>query len=219
VSANRFRYVLLTVAIVAVSGAYYFGVGDYLTIENMLEYKSRLGWLAPLAFVLAFIIGELLQVPSVLWILFAGLIWPWFVAFPLALVAAMFAATTAFLIARYFLGDQFHEKLPATFQNLNDKLAQQPIRAITILRLTTFLHPAMHWVLAASSVNLLQFLVGTLLGILPATLAIVLVGELFLNWWDRYSLAIVGVVLAMIVLSVWIARRRRSELVKQPAGE
>ena len=95
--------------------AWHFGWFEYLTIENLRSFESRLGLWAPFAFVVAFVIGELIQVPSIFWILCAGLIWPWWIALPLSFLAAILAATVAFLVARYILGDRFHEKLPERF--------------------------------------------------------------------------------------------------------
>lgn len=187
--------------------AFYYDLPSYLTLENMESIKERLGLWAPVVFMLAFVIGELLQVPSVLWIVFAGLIWPAWMALPIALVSAMLAATCAFIVARYFLGAKFHEKLPKNIQNLNEKISESPLKAVIGIRLTTFLHPLVHWALAASSVKLPAFLFGTFLGILPATVALVFLGEQFLHWWDQYSGFILG--LAVVLVAIYLIRARR----------
>ncbi len=196
----------------AVAAAYYFELHSYLTLGNLQAVESKLGWWAPIVFLLAFVIGELLQIPSVLWIFFAGLIWPWWFALPVSLLAALLAATTAFLVARYFLGHGFHKKLPDSLQALNEKLQSRPVSAVIFVRLTTFLHPIMHWVLAASSVQLSAFLAGTLVGILPLTIAIVLLGEAFMYWWDEYSTTILVTAGAVTAAYVIYARRRRKNL-------
>lgn len=204
------RYSLFGVAVCLVLAAYYFELPGYITIEKLQSYKQVLGWWAPVVFVVAFVIGELLQVPSVLWIFFAGVIWPWWFALPLALVAALFAATGAFIVARYFLGNHIHEKLPDGLQKLDHKLKARPISAVIVLRLTTFLHPAMHWVLAASSIRLPQFLLGTLAGIVPLTMVIVLLGDAFMSWWDQYSIAMMATVFVCFVLYILNQRRKRA---------
>ena len=203
------KILLFSSAAIAVIGVYYFDLVEYLTQDNIQAFKHSLGLWAPIVFVLAFIVGELLQVPSVLWIFFAGIIWPWWFAFPLSLLAAMSAAAGAFLVARYFLGNQFHEKLPKGFQILNKELEHRPISAVVVLRLTTFLHPATHWVLAASSIKMLPFFIGTIIGIAPLTLSIVLLGEVILSWWDQFSWSIVAVVIGAIATFVIVRRRNR----------
>jgi uncharacterized membrane protein YdjX (TVP38/TMEM64 family) len=197
---------LFLIAVSAVIGVYYFDLVRYLTLANIQSYKLTLGLWAPVIFVGAFMIGELLQIPSVLWIFFAAIIWPWWFAFPLALLAALLAAAVAFLVARFFLGHGFHKKLPASFQKLNRELERKPIPAVILLRLTTFLHPAIHWVLAASSIRILPFFIGTLIGITPLTLAIVLLGEVFLSWWDQFGWVIAAVVIGAIVILVMVRR-------------
>lgn len=207
---NKLRWSLLAFALLVVAAAWYFDLLGFLTVENFKQYRQELGLWAPLVFVLAFVIGELLQIPSVLWIFFAGVIWPWWIALPTSLVAALLAATGAFLVARYFLGDRVIAKLPPALQDLNDRLSHQPTTAVVLLRLTTFLHPAIHWVLAASSVRLPAFLLGTFIGILPMTLALVLLGDVFMSWWDDYSLVIMTATVSALLLYIVLQRRKQA---------
>ncbi len=204
------KVLLFAVAAALVALAWYLDLLAYLTLENIERYQQQLGWWFPLIFVMSFVIGELLQVPSVLWIFFAGMIWPWWFGLPMALAGALAAATVSFLVARYFLGKGFTERLPPTVVDMNEKLKQAPITAVIIVRLTTFLHPAMHWVLAASSVKPPAFLIGTLIGITPVTIAIVMLGEVFLNWWDDYSQYIVGTVIAITIAYIVLLRMQRT---------
>lgn len=201
---------LLIVLVGLIAFAWYNDLLGALTIENVRTYQEQLGWWFPVLFVLAFVIGELLQIPSVLWIFFAGLLWPWWIALPISLVAAVAAATVSLLVARYFVGNRFGDRLPKTVADLDKKLKRRPVIAIIVVRLTTFLHPAMHWVLAVSSVKLPAFLLGTFIGIIPMTLALVLLGEAFMAFWNDYSHYIVGVVLSIVAIyAVWSARRKR----------
>ena len=205
----RMRFILLFLAVATIIAVWYYDVSSYLTLDNFEYYRQDFGWWAPVAFILAFVIGELLQVPSVLWIFLAGMIWPWWIALPLSLAGAVLAATGAFLMARYFLGDRMPEKLPPAFLGLNERLRQRPISAIVFVRLTTFLHPVMHWVLAASSARLPAFIIGTSIGVIPMTLALILLGEVFMSWWDNYSLLIMGAAAAAIVVYAIVQRRKR----------
>ena len=200
---------LLILAVATIIAVWYYDVSSYLTLDNFEYYRRDFGWWALVAFILAFVIGELLQVPSVLWIFLAGMIWPWWIALPLSLAGAVLAATGAFLMARYFLGDRMPEKLPPAFLGLNERLRQRPISAIVFVRLTTFLHPVMHWVLAASSARLPAFIIGTSIGVIPMTLALILLGEVFMSWWDNYSLLIMGAAAAAIVVYAIVQRRKR----------
>jgi uncharacterized membrane protein YdjX (TVP38/TMEM64 family) len=209
ISSKVLKITLVAAVVATVGFAYHNDLLSYITLENIQAYEKKLGWWAPFAFMLAFVLGELVQIPSVLWILFAGLIWPIWLALPIVLVSALLAATAIFLLARYFLGENFHEKLPRNFKALNRKIEKAPLRAIIMVRLTTFLHPIMHWALAASSVRLPAFLLGTLIGILPLTLAVILIGDLFLQWWEQYSDYILWVSIAAVAIyTVNITRKK-----------
>lgn len=202
------RFGLLALGICLVGGAWYFNLAQYITLDNARELKADLGLWGPCVFVAAFIVGELLQVPSILWIFIAGLIWPWWFALPLSLIAACIAAITAFLVARYFLGHGFHKKLPADLKRLNERLNSAPIRTVILIRLTTFLSPLLHWVLAASSIRIGPFIIGTAIGLIPGTLAIVLFGEVFVHWWERYAPILVGVIIIGVGAYVYVSKRR-----------
>lgn len=202
------RILIALTLCLAVGVAWYFDFLDYLTLEQLQTYKDQLGYWAPIAFVVAFSVGELLQVPSVFWVLCAGLVWPWWFALPLSLAAALLAATIAFLVARHILGDRFLEKLPKGFEALNRGLEKSPLKSIVMIRLTTFLHPVVHWVLAASKISLPTFLVGTIIGILPGVVAIVLLGQTFVSWWDEYATWIVALSVAALVAYLWVQKTR-----------
>ncbi|MFT5562701.1 MAG: putative membrane protein YdjX (TVP38/TMEM64 family) [Candidatus Azotimanducaceae bacterium] len=205
---NFTRILMAIILVVALAAVWYFDFFEYLTVERLRAFKDTLGPWAPIAFVLAFVVGELLQVPSVFWVLCAGLIWPWWFALPLSLFAALLAATVAFLVARHVLGDRFHEKLPQGFEALNRGLENSPLKAVVMIRLTTFLHPVVHWVLAASPISLPLFLIGTLLGILPGVVALIFLGQSFVNWWDEYAYWIVGVGIALTAAYVFHRRKQ-----------
>jgi uncharacterized membrane protein YdjX (TVP38/TMEM64 family) len=210
ITSSNMKYVLFTAAIAMVVATYYFDLLDYLTLENAQTMKNYLGWWTLVVFVLAFIIGELLQVPSVTWIFLAGIVWPWWIAVPISLIGAMLAAIAAFMVARYFLGQGFHKKLPEGFAVLDRKLQDRPVSAVIVIRLTTFLHPIMHWVFAASSVRPGAFLAGTMIGILPLTIAIVLLGEVFISWWAQYSqVMLIAAGIATLAYVIHVLRKKQ----------
>ena len=210
VRSKRLRIALFAIGFSAVVAVFYFDLLNYLTIENVQFYKVKLGLWAPVVFMLAFVIGELLQIPSVLWMFFAGLIWPVWLALPIALGSAMLAAIGAFLVARYFLGEKFHDKLPGKLRKLNENISKNPLKAVILIRLSTFLHPLVHWALAASPVKLPAFIIGTFIGILPASIAIVLLGQQFIDWWDQYSNFIIAGIIVAVGVFLFIKRKQAS---------
>ena len=202
------RFSLLALGICLVGGVWYFNLAQHVTLDNAKELEANLGLWGPCVFVAVFVVGELLQIPSVLWIFIASLIWPWWFALPLSLFAACIAAIVAFLVARYFLGHGFHKKLPSDLKRLNERLISAPIRTVILIRLVTFLSPILHWVLAASSVRIGPFTMGTAIGLIPGTIAIVLFGEVFVLWWEQYAPFLVGAIVVGISVYVYISKRQ-----------
>jgi uncharacterized membrane protein YdjX (TVP38/TMEM64 family) len=206
---NLARVFLLAAAASGLAAAWYFDLQQHLSLEAVQQYKDDLGWWAPVVFMMAFVIGELIQIPSVIWIVLAGLIWPWWIALPLSLVSALMAASTAFLAARFILGPRIHDKLPNAFHNINEWISKRPIRAIILVRLTTFLHPVVHLVLAASTVSIPAFLLGTAIGLVPLTTALVFLGESVTLWWEDNTYLLIAVVIAVIGLIILVRRFAR----------
>ena len=216
VTGGMTRLVLAGLLVALIGCAVYFEWYQAISQEALQELVVRLGPLAPVAFVGLFVLGELAQIPSVLFVLAAGLVWPFWTALPIAFAGAMAAATVAFLVARHVLGKQIHHRLPPILQRYTDAITNNPIRAVAMIRLTTFLHPAMHWVLAGSRVSLRDLLIGTLVGIAPAVVLLVALGEVFLDWWDRYSPWLLAALVALGI--AYVAHRRRAVPVVEPAS-
>ncbi len=207
VSGGITRLALAGLLVALIGCAVYFEWYQAISQEALQELVERLGPLAPVAFVGVFVLGELAQIPSVLFVLAAGLVWPFWTALPIAFAGAMAAATVAFLVARHVLGKQIPDRLPPRWQRYSDAIATNGMRAVAMIRLTTFLHPAMHWVLAGSRVSLRDFLIGTLVGIAPAVVLLVALGEVFLDWWDRYSQWLLAALVALGIAYVAYHRR------------
>ena len=211
------RLVLAGLLVALVGCGVYFEWYQAISQEALQELVVRLGPLAPVAFVGLFVLGELAQIPSVLFVLAAGLVWPFWTALPIAFAGAMAAATVAFLVARHVLGKQIADRLPSGWRRYSDAIATNGMRAVAMIRLTTFLHPAMHWVLAGSRVSLRDFLLGTLVGITPAVVLLVALGEVFLDWWERYSQWLLA---AMVVFAIaYVAYRRHAAPPAEPASD
>ena len=106
------------------------------------------------------------------------------------------------------LGHGFHKKLPSDLKRLNERLISAPIRTVILIRLVTFLSPILHWVLAASSIRIGPFTMGTAIGLIPGTIAIVLFGEVFVLWWEQYAPFLVGAIVVGISVYVYISKRQ-----------
>jgi uncharacterized membrane protein YdjX (TVP38/TMEM64 family) len=133
----------------------------------------------PLLFWIAFALGELIAIPSVLFVIAAGLTWPTEQALVFAWLGCVFAATAVFVVARYAARGFAQGRLPAALRDLDRRVEKRGLWTVVVVRLLTYLHPAVHAALAVSSVRARDYVIGTALGVVPLTTALVVFGEQF----------------------------------------
>lgn len=208
--------VALVAAIVLVWRA---GLVDYLTRERMRGWASWAGWWGPFAFVGLFAIGEVLHVPSVIFVVVASMVWSLPIALVTAYTGAMAASAVVFVVARYLvsgaLQDAIRKRMPAEVKRYDDALETRGVRTVALIRLLTFMSPVMHWVLATSRVRFGDMMAGTAIGVLPGIVALVIVGEAAVSHWDAAQPWVLGAVVVLVAVRVVTQRRkkRRAETV------
>ncbi len=217
--SDRRRLLKIVAAVVLVgtiAAVWQSGLLDGLDRARLSGWAERAGWWGPLAFVALFALGELLHVPSVIFVVVAGIVWPWTVALPTAFVGAMVASAVVFVVARYLVSgtvqDLIQQRMPPAMKRYEQALVDRGIRTVAIIRLLTFMAPLMHWLLATSRVRFGDMMVGTALGLLPGVTVLVLAGDAAIDHWETarpYVLS--GAVLFVLVRVVSRARNRRAE--------
>ncbi|MCF8040683.1 MAG: VTT domain-containing protein [Desulfarculaceae bacterium] len=167
--------------------------------------------LAPLAALGGFLVGGLVMLPVVLLIGATGMIFgPWLGA-AYALAGALISA-----LALYGLGFAAGHKTLAKFSGgkigkVSQKMADHGVTTIIILRvLPVAPFTLINLAAGASRVRILSFAVGTLLGMIPVTLAItVFADRLRRIWQDPHweDLAVAAGVLIALGLFTWLLKR------------
>jgi uncharacterized membrane protein YdjX (TVP38/TMEM64 family) len=190
----------------ALGAAWYLDLYEYASLENLEAWILSLGAWGPVGFVGLFMLGELLWVPSVLFVFVAGLIWPFAIAWPTAYIGANAASTLVFLVARYTVGDAARRFIPDQFLGYEERLMTKPLRTVVVIRLTTFLHPVMHWVFGVSRVSFRDLTLGTMIGLLPGVTLIVVVGDAALKLWPKVQGWVIPLI--VVLVAVQVARRR-----------
>lgn len=214
-SSGRWGRVLLVGAVLtAALVAWRLGVVEALTVPNLRAWAERSGWWGPVVFIGLFAVGEVLHVPSVVFVVVAGIVWPIWIALPTAYLGAMAASATVFLFARYLVGAGLrrfvHEKLPVELRRYDDALEARGIRTVATIRFFTFMAPLMHWVLATSRVRFVPMMIGTAIGLLPAITALVFLGEQAIEHWERARPFVYAAIALFVVVQLvrWLRRRR-----------
>lgn len=135
------------------------------------------GWKSCVFYVAAFIVLGGVGVPPALLIVPLSLVWPVAVAIPMALVGGLGSATVGFLLSRHVARDFLADRVPEKVRIYEDRLESHGLSTVIVLRLLFFLFPPVNWLLGISRISLPVYLLGTLIGALPATLAFTLTGR------------------------------------------
>ncbi len=200
VSAKMFRFLLwLSIALVAAPGApalaqtlaqgaaansdlSFFGSLQQQLV-NALAWIDGLGAIAPLAFILLYIVITVAFVPASIVTLGAGVVFGVLKGSALVFVGAMLGATAAFLVGRYVARGWVASKIAGSprFQAIDDAIAQSGRKIIFLLRLSpVFPFNLLNYSLGLSQISLKDYVIGTV-GILPGTIMYVYLGSLVGN--------------------------------------
>lgn len=180
-------------------------------LANWEEAIDSLGWLAPGAFILFYIIGSAIFLPGTIFTVIGGAVFGVFWGVVLSLIGATIGATVGFFIARAVgkeVVDGFlHNKLERVHR-YNRRIEANGFLTVLLLRLTPLVpYNALSFALAYSPVRLRDFIWGTALGIIPGTVTYVYLGEAIASLSLTNILIAVGGIGVYVVLSSLLVKR------------
>jgi uncharacterized membrane protein YdjX (TVP38/TMEM64 family) len=157
--------VVITIALLAIGHA--TGATEHLTQDRIQALMSELGALGLVAFVVLFTIGELVHVPGMVFVVAAILAYgPW-LGFGAGLGGAIVSLSASFWIVRLVGGQPLGQIQRPFVRRMLARLETQPILTIAILRVLFQMLPALNYGLAMSKVRFRDYLVGSVLGLVP----------------------------------------------------
>lgn len=192
--------------------AWWFGGGsDWFLDGDFERFVRDAGPAGPVVFVVSMWVVQPFGLPGTLWMVPAGVVWPWPVAVALAWIGNMGASTIAFVFARVVGRSWVSPRLPPQLRAFDERrFAKGGTGMVILLRIFTGQLAPADWLLGVSQVRNRTFLVGTGLGILPGIVMAVLGGPAFLTWVSALPLAVqVGMVVVAVVVVAAVATRRR----------
>jgi uncharacterized membrane protein YdjX (TVP38/TMEM64 family) len=210
----RVALVLSIVGLLA--GAWASGLADRLHPEEIERSIRSAGPLGPILFVAAFAVAELIHVPAILFFFAAAVIWPLPSALATAYAGALVAALFVVFVARFALSDfarrHVVHRLPERLRGLDDRLAENGLREVIVVRLVTFMLPAAHWVLGVSKARTRDLVLGTAIGLLPGVVLAVVVGQSLAEHWEAWRPWVIAGAVALVALHLLRRRRQRRGL-------
>lgn len=145
---------------------------------QLRDWAQSLGPWFPLAFLAAHIVVTVLPFPRTAFTLAAGLLFGPVLGVVIAVVASTASAVLAVLLVRA-LGWQLSRLIRhGTIERVDERLRQRGWPAILSLRLIPVLpFSAINYAAGASRIRLLPYTLATLSGLLPGTVAVVVLGD------------------------------------------
>ena len=172
--------ILLILAIVAIAVlAHYFHLGQ--VFSAMLDRIRDLGPLAPVLFIIIYILGAILFVPGSVLTIGGGVLFGLVRGSIYVSIGATIGATAAFLIGRYLARNWVRSQLEGNpkFAAIDQAVGREGWKIVLLTRLSpVFPFNLLNYSFGLTGVSLRDYVLATWIGILPGTILYVYLGSL-----------------------------------------
>ena len=202
--------VFLTVAagLVHLSGAW----GSDVWIGETLSSKiDALGWWAPAVYVASYAVLVSLTVPGTFLTLAGAAIFPLWEAFALVIVGAAMGSSLSFFLARILGRDAIESLLEVDHpimgkvRKVIGRFEDRGVIAVAYLRMVYVPFVALNYMAPLTGIRYRDFLVGTVIGILPGSFVFVFMGNSFqaaLHSGDFSSLSTPKLAISVVLFGI-----------------
>lgn len=174
----KLRLALLALLVVGLAvAAHLTGLREALSTEALSEAVTRAGAWGLALFFAAFVAGQLLQVPGIVFIVAARALWGPAEGFALAYLGALLSAGTSFALVRAVGGTPLGEVRWGPARRVLGALTQRPVATVAALRAMLLLSPQLNYALALSPVAARQHLLGSAVGLVAPIAAVIVLAE------------------------------------------
>lgn len=206
------KLIFLAVVAAAVASFFYFGLGQYLSLESLKSNKDKLdlyyqdhAWSMVLGFIGFYIATVALSLPgATILTLAGGAIFGSIKGTMVVNVGATLGATLAFLAARFILRDWVDKKFGEKLQPLNEGFSKNAVSYILHLRLIP-IYPffLVNLLSGLTHIPLRTYFFGTMFGTLPGTFVYANAGSNLASIESLKDIASPGVLGAFALLGVF----------------
>lgn len=186
---------------------------DWIDLDRLPALTSawRRNPLAPLATVLAFVVGMVLFVPVTLMIVQAGAIFGPLLGAAYALAGALTSAAVAYWLGRVVGRDVIERIASRRVRSVAQPLARGSVLVVAMVRMLPIApFVLVNMAFGAWRIRFRYFMIGTLIGMGPGVLSLSLFGDQLAAVLVRPSLRGYGVlvflVFAVVVIGIWLRR-------------
>ena len=203
----QWRTLLALFVVALVFTAWKFGAFEaFGSTDKVHALIDSWGVWAYVLYVLTFVALMPFGIPAFVWVLPAGLLWPFWVAYPLSLLAVAGASSVGFLFARYIARDWIAARMPGRIRRFDERFSANGLRSVILFRLVFQLGAPTHWLLGMSRIGYGTFVLGTVLGAMPVVALVTWFGHDVVHWVEMHG-ALAAAILAVLVACAILARR------------
>lgn len=204
------KRLLIVLLITGIAGLWWFGLlEEAADADRIRSWLRQAGPLGPLLFFLVvFALLPFFLAGPPIWL--SSSVWPLPLALVYSEVAGVLAGIPFFFLARRWGRSWAEGRIPDWVGRWESRLEAYPVSTVMVLRLLLWINPAVDLFVGISRVRTRDYLVGTVVGLVPPTIFQVVVGAKGMEWladapgWVWVALA--GGILA--VLAIRAFRRR-----------
>ncbi|MGV8896316.1 MAG: TVP38/TMEM64 family protein [Rhodoglobus sp.] len=190
------------------------------SVDAIRAAATDAGWLGAVLFVVGYGLATLTPIPKIVVSIAAGLTWGWALGVVLVYAGALIGAALAFAIGRALGREAIERFTGARVAKVDEILEHRGLMALIGVRLVPVLpFTVINYTAGLTSVSRRDYAIGTMLGILPGTIAYVAVGAFgtTLGWPFYVAAGALGLLtVAGVVYSVR-ARRRHTRIAGEAA--
>jgi uncharacterized membrane protein YdjX (TVP38/TMEM64 family) len=169
---HRVRLALLGAALASIFFIGHLSGLSSVSPESLRALLADAGVLGVIGFVVAFSLGLLAQLPGLLFITVAVLVYGRELGALIALGGGLVAVSVSFFVVRRFGGSALTEVKSPLVRRLLQQLDTRPLRSVILLRAVFGVAPFLNYALALSSLGFRDYLIGSVIGMTP-TIAVV----------------------------------------------
>lgn len=192
---------------------YYLDIFSFSNVTQIKEFVLGYGIWAPLVFIILFTIVPLTLFPDALLAIAGGLIFGLYEGSLYIMIGALCGATLSFYIARYY-GSWLREKLEGEkFLNIDNAVKKNGFLIIFLLRLIPLVpFDIISYSAGFSSVRYKDFILATLLGVIPGVLVYANIGAKSLDFGSNEFYLSIALLLGLIVVSMLFKKKIQKKL-------
>ena len=176
---KRYKRLVLGLAFISMSAfvALQVSIPDCATIQAKIQ---ALGYLAPIAFFLLYVLATIAFIPGLIVTLMAGLAFGAWWGTLIVSISSTVGATLAFLIARYLARDAVEKFLSkqSWFGKFREGVEENGFNFVIFARVVPiFPFNGLNYACGLTPLSIRNYVLGSMIGMLPGTFAYVYLGE------------------------------------------